>query len=258
MKEPISVGRFAFKAGDLIEWMSLDETAGLENIIFRAECYGGEGDIFLFCMEEKNILCRLERNPETNTLQIFGMTFQPSERRIWYYIPELISLLEQTVEAKPRFAREKSPEGETTNCKKEKTTKIMVSDLKINEALWKRKPQGFREAVERFQQENGNTLFPHTISFTRLDPDLYMENGIDYYCYQDGEEDVCDCVKQLECHTQNLPRSALYLKPHKIFRSWVLSDGKRKVKIGDIKYSQPWNEFYDYLVEHFTNEWEMT
>lgn len=255
MKEPISVGKFVFKPGDLMEWMSLEETAGLENIIFRAECYGGEGDIFLFCMEEKNVLCRVERNPESKTVQLFGMAFPPSERRIWYYIPELISLLLQSVEKRSRFARKKPSVGENRNCNEEKTARIMPSKLKINEALWKRQPQGFQEAVERFQQKNGNTLFPHTISFTRLNPDLYMEDGIDYYEYQDGEEEGADGVKELACDTRNPSRSALYLKPHKIFRSWTLSDGKRKVKIRDMEYPQLWNEFRDYLTERFADEW---
>ena len=101
---------FRFDSKSEITWMQDKERAGLRELLTRADCHGGENDIFFLCLKEKNILARVERDEKTKKLHFLGMAFDAAQRHIWYYLPELIAVLVkmfQTSDYAAYFASEK-------------------------------------------------------------------------------------------------------------------------------------------------------
>ena len=63
---------FRFDSKSEITWMQDKERAGLRELLTRADCHGGENDIFFLCLKEKNILARVERDEKTKKLHFLG------------------------------------------------------------------------------------------------------------------------------------------------------------------------------------------
>ena len=68
---------FRFDSKSEITWMQDKERAGLRELLTRADCHGGENDIFFLCLKEKNILARVERDEKTKKLHFLAWHLTP-------------------------------------------------------------------------------------------------------------------------------------------------------------------------------------
>ena len=68
---------FRFDSKSEITWMQDKERAGLRELLTRADCHGGENDIFFLCLKEKNILARVERDEKTKNCIFWAWHLTP-------------------------------------------------------------------------------------------------------------------------------------------------------------------------------------
>ena len=84
MIQRIPARLFLFGSMHPVDWMTADEIAGMENLIMRADCHGGQQDIFLLCLKQRTVLFRLEPEAESDSLQALGFSFPAADRQFWY------------------------------------------------------------------------------------------------------------------------------------------------------------------------------
>ncbi len=229
---------FRFDSKSKMTWMQDRERTGLHDLLTRADCHGGENDIFFLCLKEKNILTRVERDDKTKKLYFLGMAFDAAQRHIWYYLPELIAVIVkmfQTSDYAAYFASEKSF---SWNLEGEQTQEILRGARQREKALM--------QAVDLCVEENKDILEPHSVAFCSIEPKLYETDGIVFYPYAHKNS-----MKTLPVTFKRTKETALYLKPPKVFRAWTLTDKQDKIKISNIRESQSWNSLY----QRIQTEW---
>lgn len=230
---------FRFDSKSEITWMQDKERAGLRELLTRADCHGGENDIFFLCLKEKNILARVERDEKTKKLHFLGMAFDTAQRHIWYYLPELIAVLVkmfQTSDYAAYFASEKSF---SWNLEGKQTQEILHGARQQENALM--------QAVDLCVEKNKAALEPHAVAFCGIESGQYQADGIVFYPYAHKI-----FVKTLPITSKRTKEAALYLKPPKVFRAWTITDKQDKIKISNIRESQSWNSLY----QRIRTEWE--
>lgn len=229
---------FAADSEAEIAWIQSKEHAGLCDLLTRADCHGGEGDIFFLCLKEKNILARIVRDEKAKQLRILGMAFAVEERQVWYYLQELTAILLkilQTSDYMIYFASEKSFAWDLGR----EETQNMLCDAQ-------QKEHKLMQAIASCVKEQEKTLEPHSVAFCGIAPERYETTGIVYYPYAHREY-----TKILPISARRTKETALYLKPPKVFRAWMLTDKQDKIKISNIRESQNWNSLY----QRIQTEW---
>lgn len=246
MIQRIPAWLFAFGTMYPVDWMTADEIAGMENLLMRADCHGGEHDIFLLCLKQRTVLFRLEAEPDTDSLQALGFSFPATDRQYWYYIPELIATLLQVLETKDYMdSYASNPALELTF----RTEKLAAA------ADWLRQSNpALMQAVADFREDTKETLYPHSVAFTRLSEELYCTEGIAFYRYLDAIPADRENGKVLAPASGKNKQPSLYLKPPRILNTWLISDLQEKIKITGIRESQKWNTLYDKIVRTWEEE----
>lgn len=229
---------FAFGMDTESDWMQAKECAALRDLLTRADCHGGEGDVFFLCLKKKTILARIKSDEKTSHPYLLGMAFDAAERSVWYYLPEWTAVLLnifQSSDYLPYFSSEKPF---TWDLHGEDTMQALRRAEQTQRELM--------QAIATCVQENAETLEPHSVAFCGVNPARYETTGIVYYPYAHRE-----CVKILPISTRRTKETALYLKPPKVFRAWTLTDKQDKIKISNIRESQSWNNLY----QRIQTEW---
>ncbi len=229
---------FAFGMDTESAWMQAKECAALRDLLTRADCHGGEDDVFFLCLKKKNILARIKSDEKTSHPYLLGMAFDAAERSVWYYLPEWTAVLLnifQSSDYLPYFSSEKSF---TWDLNGEETGRLLRKAEQTQRELM--------QAIATCVQENAETLEPHSVAFCGINPARYETAGIVYYPYAHRE-----CVKTLPISARRTKETALYLKPPKVFRAWTLTDKQDKIKISNIRESQSWNNLY----QRIQTEW---
>lgn len=240
MIQRIPARLFLFGSMHPVDWMTADEIAGMENLIMRADCHGGQQDIFLLCLKQRTVLFRLEPEAESDSLQALGFSFPAADRQFWYYIPELISTLLQVLETQDCMDSYASqPERKLTF----QTEKLEAA------AGWLREEHpALMQAVVDFREDTKKTLYPHSVAFTRLAEELYGTEGIVFYRYLDAIPTDRASGKTLEPASGKNKQPSLYLKPPRILNTWLVSDLHEKVKITGIRESQKWHTLHEKIM----------
>lgn len=239
MTNKIAGSFFVADSQSELAWMQSKECAGLCDLLTRADCHGGEEDIFFLCLKEKNIIARIQRDEKTKRVQMLGMAFDAADRKIWYYLPELTAILLevfQTSDYKTYCISEKSFAWDLDGAETQKIVRRAQE-----------KERDLMQAAARCAEENKNTLEPHSVAFCGIEPEKYEADGIVFYPYAHRTS-----VKTLPIASKRTKEPALYLKPPKVFRAWTITDKQDKVKISNIRDSQSWNTLYQRILA----EWE--
>ena len=221
MIQRIPARLFAFGTMYPVDWMTADEIAGMENLLMRADCHGGEHDIFLLCLKQRTVLFRLEAEPDTDSLQALGFSFPATDRQYWYYILELTFRTEKLAAAAD-WLRQSNP--------------------------------ALMQAVADFREDTKETLYPHSVAFTRLSEELYCTEGIAFYRYLDAIPADRENGKVLAPASGKNKQPSLYLKPPRILNTWLISDLQEKIKITGIRESQKWNTLHDKIMRTWEEE----
>lgn len=240
MIQRIPAQLFIFGNMHSVDWMTADEIAGMENLIMRADCHGGQHDIFLLCLKQRTVLFRLETEPEHDSLQALGFSFPAADRQFWYYIPELVSTLLQVLETRDCMDSYASqPERELI---------FQTEKLEAAKDWLRQNNPALMQAVADFREDTKKTLYPHSVAFTRLAEELYGAEGIVFYRYLDAIPVDRANGKILEPASGKNKQPSLYLKPPRILNTWQISDLHEKVKIIGIRESQKWNTLHDKII----------
>ena len=229
---------FAVHSRSELAWMQPKEHAGLCDLLTRADCHGGEGDVFFLCLKEKNILARIQREEKTKTMQMMGMAFDAGNRNIWYYLPELTAILLKIFQTSDYSAYCVSEKSFAWDLDGTETQKILHSAQE--------KQRDLMQAAALCAEENKNLLESHSVAFCGIEPEQYETDGIVFYPYAQRP-----FTKTLPIASKRTKEPALYLKPPKVFRAWTITDKQDKVKISNIRESQSWNSLY----ERIQTEW---
>ena len=247
MKDFIPAQLFVFGgAAQPADWITPDEIVGLENLMMRADCHGGEQDIFLLCLKERTVLFQFKK--EADCLQALGLAFPASDRRYWYYIPELVSVLLQTLKEE-NCAR--NFQGQKRRDWNLEIAKLAEEDVWLREQY----PELMR-AIDAFQEDTRHLLYPHSVAFTHLDQQLYCAEGIRFYCYQADAALGLGEQKVLALFNKKSKQPSLYLKPPRLLHTWTLSDRHDKVKFEELMPVQDWNPLHERIMRAWETAWD--
>lgn len=244
MIQRIPARLFVFDAVQHMDWMTADEITGMENLIMRADCHGGEQDVFLLCFKQRTVLFQLEA--EQDSLQALGFSFPATDRQFWYDIPGLIATLRQMLKEQD-FVKKYASNLEQELAFHPEKLEPAVSWLRQNHPA-------LMQAVEDFQNDTKETLYPHSVAFTRLSEELYGTEGIDFYRYLSDIPADKENGKILEPVSGKNKQPSLYLKPPKLLNTWQLSNQQEKVKLTGIRESQKWNTLHDRIMRIWEQE----
>lgn len=231
---------FLFDNMRSVSWMTADEMAGIENLIMRADCYGGAGDIFLLCLKQRTVLFRLEIESKHDALQAMGFSFSAADRQFWYYMPELISMLLQVLETQDCM--------ESYAAEPEKKLTFHTDRLETAVNWLREQEPALMHAVMDFYEDTKEMLYPHSVAFTRLPKERYDTEDIDFYQYLDNIDKEQVNGKILQPISGKNKQPSLYLKPPRILKTWLISDLNEKVKITGIRESQKWNSLHNKII----------
>lgn len=232
MTNYITGSLFAFGMDTENTWMQAKECAALRELLTRADCHGGEDDIFFLCLKKKNILARIKHH------RLLGMAFEAAERSVWYYLPEWTAVLLNIFQSSDYITYFSSEKPFTWDLHGEETVRLLHRAEQTERELM--------QALAACVKENAETLEPHSVAFCGIDPARYETTGIVYYPYAHREY-----TKILPISARRTKETALYLKPPKVFRAWTLTDKQDKIKISNIRESQNWNSLY----QRIQTEW---
>lgn len=239
MKDLIPAQFFSFGKMDSADWMTPDEILGLENLIMRAECHGGEHDLFLLCLKERTVLFQLKKEGG-DSLQALGLVFPARDRHYWYYIPGLISMLLQMLETKDYM--------DYFRAHTQRELKFQTAKLTEAETWLKSRYPELMKAIAAFQEDTKYSLYPHSVAFTRLEKQLYCTEGIEFYRYYNTQASDGGIQKVVETSAKKSKQPSLYLKPPRILHTWMISDRHEKVKLGELETVQEWGTLYDRIL----------